>query len=62
MFLVYLGVIVGHVVSKARKLPNLLQPEPWAHDQGKGGCKVASQEGDPEVTPHAPENAKSVRE
>jgi hypothetical protein len=28
----------------------------------EGGCKVASQEGDPGVTPHAPENTKSVRQ
>jgi hypothetical protein len=26
------------------------------------GCKVAGQEGDPKVTSHAPESAKSVRE
>ncbi len=28
----------------------------------QGGCKVAGQEGDPGVTSHAPESAKSVRE
>jgi hypothetical protein len=27
----------------------------------QGGCKVAGQEGDPGITSHAPESAKSVR-
>jgi hypothetical protein len=40
----------------------LLQPLFWARDQGKAGCKVASQEGGPKVTSHAPGSAKSVRE